>query len=88
MTPAEQLQEKLLTYEKALLDRHPTMPTLLQEIHTILLKDPELVTTVSDEQIGKIVAGLEIHTNTKIAKDTVKNSKNSKGLKNISLDQL
>lgn len=38
------------------------MPTLLREIHTTLLQQPENVTLLSEEEIKTIVNGLEVQT--------------------------
>jgi len=62
-----QLREKVATLATAILDRHPTMPTLLREIHTTLRSYPEQVTLLDEEEIGIIVSGLTIQTNTTFA---------------------
>lgn len=58
MTPAEQLKEAVLDLQSKLLSAHPQMPTLLQTIHKQLRADPALETTLSDEDVSIIVAGL------------------------------
>lgn len=57
------LKEKVLSLEKAILDKHPTMSGLLREIHTALKKQPENVTILAEEDIKIIVNGLEKQTN-------------------------
>lgn len=71
-----ELKEKVAMLSQAILDRHPTMPTLLREIHTTLRKQPENVTLLSDEEIAILVRGLENQTNTYLA-STVTGAKKS-----------
>lgn len=71
-----ELKEKVATLGQTILDRHPTMPTLLREIHTALRKQPENVTLLSDEEIAILVRGLENQTNTYLAA-TVSGAKKS-----------
>ena len=54
MTPLEQLSEKVSALSEAILSRHPTMPTLLREIHTTLRSYPEQVTLLSESEIQVI----------------------------------
>ena len=67
MTPAEQLSEKVSSLSEAILGRHPTMPTLLREIHTTLRSYPEQVTLLSESEIQVIVSGLSVQTNVAFA---------------------
>jgi len=60
------IKTKLAELEQAMLTKHPSMPVLLRTIHQQLRKDPELVTIISEEEIGLIVNGLKIQTNTEI----------------------
>lgn len=62
MTPLEQLSEKVSALSEAILGRHPTMPTLLREIHTTLRSYPEQVTLLSESEIQVIVSGLSAQT--------------------------
>lgn len=78
-----ELQEKIQSLQVALLDRHPTMPTLLREIHTALRKQPENVTILSEEQIQTIVNGLQSQTNTFLAQEVGKSSKKTGAVANI-----
>ena len=75
MTPTEQIKESISTLQQQLLSQHPQLPTLLRTIHTALRKDPALVTTLSEEEIGVIVRGLMNQTQTVIASAIVKGSK-------------
>lgn len=71
------LAEKIQSLQTAILDKHPTMPTLLREIHTALKKQPENVIILSEEDICTIVKGLEIQTNTFLAETVAKSAKSS-----------
>lgn len=72
-----ELQEKIASLQDAILGRHPTLPTLLREIHTALRKQPENVTILPEESIATIVRGLEIQTNTFLASTVAKSSKST-----------
>lgn len=87
MTPAEQLKEKLVRLESQLLEAHPQLPILLREIHTTLKSDPEIVTILTEEEIGIIVSGLKRQTNTEIAVKAAKKTSTAK-LKNVGLMDL
>jgi hypothetical protein len=67
LTDAEILKEKVLALSSAILAKHPTMPTLLREIHTTILKYPEQVTLLNESDIGIIVSGLQLQTGTTLA---------------------
>lgn len=86
MTPAEQLKEKVISLQTQLLEAHPRMPVLLREIHTQLRADPELVTTLSEEDISIIVNGLKKQTQTEIATSTMKSR--TKSVKSLGLADL
>lgn len=59
----------------AIIHQHPRMPVLLMAIHKHLRTDPELVTTLSEEEIGVIVNGLKIQTKTELTGTVLKQSK-------------
>lgn len=69
-----ELQEKVLALEKALLERHPRMPVLLREIHTVLRAQPENVTLFSEEEIAILVDGLKVQTSVEFASSITKGS--------------
>jgi len=75
-----ELKEKIASLEQSLLERHPRMPTLLREIWTALKKQPENVTLLSEEDIAKIVSGLQTHTQTFLAQQTVGSKKSTKSI--------
>jgi hypothetical protein len=84
------LRDKIYSLDKALLDKHPAMDSLLQTIHRNLQKDPELVHILKAEERAIIFAGLKKKTETVIVDETVKsaNSGKGRGLKNIGLEDL
>ena len=63
---AFEVREKLASLESALLEKTPTMPTLLRDIHRHLKKDPDIVTLLSEEEISVLVRGLKEQTKTEI----------------------
>lgn len=69
------LKESVADLEAKLLEKHPLIPALLRTIHTQLRQDPELVTTLSEEEIGVIVNGLKVQTNTEIGVTASKSAK-------------
>ncbi len=80
MTPEQtyELKEKVASLESMLLAAHPEMPLLLRKIHTQLQGDPELVTLLSEEEIGLIVRGLSTQMKVEInAVPTKKESANA-----------
>lgn len=74
MTPEQsyELKEKVADLQGKLLSLHPEMPTLLRTIHTQLSQDPELVTVLTEEEIGIIVRGLSVQMKTEITTTPVK----------------
>lgn len=80
---AYQLREKVSELHQSILERHPRMPTLLQEIHKTLRTYPEQVTLMNEEEINVIVEGLKVQTGVVFATSAVKPSTAaSKNLKN------
>lgn len=85
MNISEQISEKILSLKEALLSQHPTMPTLLQEIHKTLKANPDCVTLLTPAEVGVIVTGLKAQTKTEIATAALKTKKS---VKSISLSDL
>lgn len=75
MSPIEQVQEKILTLQQQLLTSHPQLPTLLRDIHKQLKEDGEIVTLLTPEEIGILVSGLKVQTQTVIATKTAGSKK-------------
>lgn len=87
MSASEQVIEQIETLRSQLLANNPGMPMMLRTIHTALKKDPEIVTLLSDEQIGIIVNGLMKQTQTAIVSASVK-APAKKALKALTVDDL
>lgn len=78
-----ELKEKVAALSELILTAHPTLPVLLRTIHTQLRADPELVTTLTEEEIGIIVSGLSKQTNTEIVATVSKPASLKKQLKAV-----
>lgn len=78
----DQVRANIAELEQAILAAHPTMPQLLRQIHTQLKKDPEVTTLLEEDEIGVVVQGLVMLTNTEVG--AAKEAKNKK--KPVSLD--
>lgn len=79
---AFELQEKVASLSNALLERHPRMPQLLQDIYQNLRAQPENVTLLSEDEIAIIVNGLKEQTKTEFASAVTKSPSAAKSLKN------
>jgi len=90
MSPHESIAMKIAELETAILSAHPTLPTLLSQIHSNLKSDPDIVTLLDPAEVAVIVRGLEIQTKTTIASSIVKEGKgvDKKKLAQISLDDI
>lgn len=87
--PGFELKSKIAELQTAILDRHPRMPILLREIHTVLRAQPENVTLLSEEEIAQIVSGLKVQTGVEFAASATKSSTNksiSKKIANLGVD--
>ena len=80
------VKEAIADLETKLLSQHPEMPILLRKIHQQLKADPEVVTLLTEDEIGVIVNGLSKQTNTVIATSIAKGK--SKSIKSIGLSDL
>lgn len=89
LTPHQQISEKILSLQSALLEQHPRMPVLLQEIHRNIKNDPAVVTLLSEEELAIVISGLQKQTQTVIVATQAKPSAAAKkALKNVTADQL
>lgn len=61
---------KVDSLRQALVNVHPDMPKLLNDIWKLLKADPNNVTLLSDEDMGVISSGLQTQTNTRIIEHT------------------
>lgn len=66
---------KMQELQEAIHTQHPKMPVLLMLIHKQITADPELVSVLSEEEIGTIVNGLKIQTKTELVGTVAKQSK-------------
>lgn len=84
-----EIKTKLDALQEALLSSHPTLPTLLRDIHRTLKSQPDQVTLMTEEEIHIVVQGLEKQTNTYIAASVTKASSARKNsLKKVTTDEL
>lgn len=83
-----EISTKLQALQQALLDSHPTLPTLLRDIHTTLKQQPEQVTLLSEEELNIIVQGLEKQTNSYIAQAVTKKTPSKRTALKASIDDL
>lgn len=72
-----ELRIKVAELEAALLSAHPMIPVLLRTIHNQLKKDPEIVTLMTEEEIGVVVNALKVQTKTEITTTLAKQSSTS-----------
>jgi hypothetical protein len=81
------IQMKIAELSQALTSSHPSMPTLLRDIHQNLKQDPDIVTLLSSEEVSIIVSGLSKQTQTTITTSILSSNK-GKSLKKISVDDI
>lgn len=85
----EQIAQRISDLQTKMQSKAPGYEALLQVIHRNLAADPEVVTLLSEEQIGVIFAGLSQMKGVIIAEAAGKNKTSSgKKLKDISLEDL
>ena len=78
---------KIAELEDTLKSAHPSMPTLLREIHRNLQQDPEIVTLLTSEEVSIIVRGLSAQTNVTITTSIVSGGK-GKAMKKMTMDDI
>lgn len=69
---------RLAQLEEALLARDPLMKVHLGAIHKLWTQNEELVHLLSDEEIGKIVAAQQAHTQTSLISEITAKAGNAK----------
>jgi len=82
-----EVAEAIQDLSDKLLSQHPEMPHLLRKIHQTLKANPEVVTLLSEEQIGVIVNGLSKQTQTTIA-TSLATGKKGKSIKSLGIADL
>lgn len=60
------LKMQLAELEQALTEKLPEFRTILRDIHSKLRQDPDVVTAMSEEEIGILVDGLIHHANVEV----------------------
>jgi hypothetical protein len=86
-TPHEECREKILSLQGIMIAETPKLPVVLGEIKRILLKNPEVATLLTEEEIGKLVAGLSARAGEKLAEAVVKSTR-AKSIKGATVDDL
>lgn len=81
------VKEKLAMLEEALNQNLPGISTALRDIHTVLKKDPDVVTILTEEEVSVLVRGLKKQTNTEIAVSAIKTG-TKKSLKKLTVNDL
>jgi hypothetical protein len=69
---AFRFKESVAALAEIILTAHPSLPVLLRTIHSQIKKDPEVVTLLSEDEIGIIVNGLKRQTQVELVTTTVK----------------
>lgn len=92
LTNLEQTVHRINELQTLLQAQAPSYENLLQQIHIILAKDPDMVHMLTNEQVGVIVSGLSRKTNivlTTPANPTKKQTlAGGKKLKDATLDDI
>lgn len=84
-----EIKSKLDELQQALLSSHPTMPSLLRDIHKTLKAFPEQVTLMTEDEIAIVVQGLEKQTNSHLVASAMKTTKAKKeSLSKVTSDDL
>lgn len=78
MTPHETISLKITELSSSILSSHPSMPSLLRDIHHNLKQDPELVTLLSPQEVASIISGLSRQTQTTISTQILTKSRGKK----------
>lgn len=83
VAPGFALKEQCAELAGLITARHPRMPILLREIHTLLRAQPENVTLMSEEEIAIIVSGLKVQTAVEFATSATKGAGAKSAVANI-----
>ena len=86
-TTAYQIKEKLAELDAALLNKLPTMRSLLRTIHRSLKQNPDVVTILTEEECNTIVRSLSSITQNVITEATLKKPR-KKALSKMTVDDL
>lgn len=80
--------EKCAELEDALNKSLPGFPHILKDIHETLRADPEIVTLLAEEDIAKIVKGMEMHAHIVVTPAKAKKAATAKSKVPIKADDL
>lgn len=86
MTPHEQVELKISQLREQLLADSPQLPTILSQIKMMLVKNEEVVTLLSEDQIAEVVNAAKHVSRIKLIEATVKSK--TKKLKETELSDL
>lgn len=78
-----ELHEKVQLLQASILEKHPTMPSLLSEIWRTIKQYPEQVTLLEEPEIKIIVDGLKIQTGVEFVTTATKGGGSKSALANI-----
>ena len=78
MTPHEQCKEKIEALQAIMILETPKLPTAIAEIRRLLAANPDVVTMLGEEDIGKLVAGMATRANMKMTEMSVRTVRNKK----------
>lgn len=87
MDQVTEIEMKIAQLREQLLKDTPALPTILQQIKMYLSKNPEVVTLLSEEQIGEIVQAAQRVSQVKIVEAAMK-GRGGKKLKDLELEDL
>lgn len=88
MDSLEQVREKIETLSQHMQQSLPDYPQILNTIHENLKKQPELLYHLSDEEISKVVGGLEKFHNVEVTQPNAKRAITAKAAKSLTLDDI
>lgn len=80
--------QRLADLESALLARDPSMKTHLAAIHRTMIDYDDIPNLLRPEEIAKIMAAQQVHTNTFLAQTTKKSSSAKSKTANLTLDDI
>lgn len=90
LNEVDQIKQSIAELQAQLLEQHPQLPSRLRDIHSRLLKEPQLVQVLTEEEIAVIVQGLMKQTQIQITTPAAKKSSaiTKKRVANMSVDEL
>jgi len=83
-----QVKEKLAALEEALKEGLPNIAAILRPLHKQLKDDPDIVTTLTEEECAIIAKGLAKQTAVNITEKLTKTTSRKKSLSKTTVDDL